>query len=176
MIHRGKARWWPLLALQGCLTCACDTGSDFAELRVSEQKLKTKLADEQRERVQAEALRQQEKTAADKRRRHEAAVKKLAALKPWDRAAQLATCARDETKCPEKQSLDIFLEAAASDVERQNLTAVWKLNQRPKESQALQDPQAHAVMCCDGTLSPSCVCGGPMRDCCGRHRGVCGCK
>lgn len=32
-----------------------------------------------------------------------------------------------------------------------------------------------AIRCCDGTLSPSCVCGGSRRGCCSHHGGVCGC-
>lgn len=33
-----------------------------------------------------------------------------------------------------------------------------------------------AVQCCDGTLSPSCMCGGSLRGCCSHHGGVCGCN
>ena len=32
-----------------------------------------------------------------------------------------------------------------------------------------------AAVCCDGTLSPSCLCGRPLRGCCSWHGGVCGC-
>lgn len=32
------------------------------------------------------------------------------------------------------------------------------------------------LMCCDGTLSPSCLCDGPRRGCCSHHKGVCGCE
>lgn len=31
------------------------------------------------------------------------------------------------------------------------------------------------LRCCDGTASPSCVCGGSHRGCCSHHGGVCGC-
>ncbi|HLM72620.1 MAG TPA: hypothetical protein VK459_08010 [Polyangiaceae bacterium] len=31
------------------------------------------------------------------------------------------------------------------------------------------------LLCCDGTLSPTCVCNGPRRGCCSHHKGVCGC-
>ncbi len=31
------------------------------------------------------------------------------------------------------------------------------------------------LLCCDGTLSPSCTCGGSRRGCCSHHGGVCGC-
>jgi hypothetical protein len=31
------------------------------------------------------------------------------------------------------------------------------------------------LLCCDGTLSPSCKCNGPRKGCCSHHHGVCGC-
>jgi hypothetical protein len=31
------------------------------------------------------------------------------------------------------------------------------------------------LLCCDGTTSPSCTCGGSHRGCCSHHHGVCGC-
>jgi hypothetical protein len=31
------------------------------------------------------------------------------------------------------------------------------------------------LLCCDGSLSPSCTCGGSRRGCCSHHGGVCGC-
>ena len=37
-----------------------------------------------------------------------------------------------------------------------------------------QDPD-RPLLCCDGTLSPTCTCSGPRRGCCSRHKGVCGC-
>lgn len=33
-----------------------------------------------------------------------------------------------------------------------------------------------SLRCCDGTLSPSCMCGGSRRGCCSHHGGVCGCE
>lgn len=32
------------------------------------------------------------------------------------------------------------------------------------------------VRCCDGMLSPTCMCGGSLRGCCSHHGGVCGCE
>lgn len=32
------------------------------------------------------------------------------------------------------------------------------------------------LLCCDGSSSPSCTCGGPRRGCCSHHGGVCGCS
>jgi hypothetical protein len=33
-----------------------------------------------------------------------------------------------------------------------------------------------SLRCCDGSLSPSCTCGGSHRGCCSHHGGVCGCE
>jgi hypothetical protein len=35
---------------------------------------------------------------------------------------------------------------------------------------------SRGLRCCDGTLSPSCSCGGSHQGCCSHHRGVCGCE
>jgi heme exporter protein C len=37
-------------------------------------------------------------------------------------------------------------------------------------------PPPRSVKCCDGSLSPTCVCGGKLRGCCPHHKGVCGCE
>jgi hypothetical protein len=33
-----------------------------------------------------------------------------------------------------------------------------------------------SLRCCDGTLSPTCLCGGSRRGCCSHHGGICGCE
>jgi hypothetical protein len=165
-----------LLGLSG-LGKGCREGNEFDELRKKEQVLQVKLASEKREFIEAERARQLEKIDADKRRRHSLLVAKLAEMKPWDRAAQLATCARGGTKCPETQEPDIFLEAAANDSERKSLAVVWKLNRKPEAVDPLNEStKGRKVRCCDKTLASSCTCGGPLRGCCDRHRGVCGCE
>lgn len=166
-----------LIVWLGGFVIACNDSKEFEELRTREQALQIKLAAELRERVDADRKRQQAKADAEKRQHHGRAVAKLAELKPWDRAAQLATCARGETKCPENQGPDVFLEAATNDGERARLNEVWRLNRRAQEANApAENLEGRSVKCCDGTRSPSCTCGGPVRDCCSRHRGVCGCE
>jgi hypothetical protein len=39
-----------------------------------------------------------------------------------------------------------------------------------------QDRSGSALLCCDGSQSPSCSCGGSHRGCCSHHGGVCGCS
>ncbi|MCC7542409.1 MAG: hypothetical protein IT379_39690 [Deltaproteobacteria bacterium] len=46
-----------------------------------------------------------------------------------------------------------------------------------QESQRSRSSRADApLLCRDGTLSPTCTCGGPRRGCCSWHRGVAGCS
>jgi hypothetical protein len=33
-----------------------------------------------------------------------------------------------------------------------------------------------SILCCDGSLSPSCFCSGNHRGCCSHHQGICGCQ
>jgi hypothetical protein len=33
-----------------------------------------------------------------------------------------------------------------------------------------------SIRCCDGSLSPSCMCGGSRQGCCSHHGGICGCE
>lgn len=37
------------------------------------------------------------------------------------------------------------------------------------------DSSSRSLLCCDGTLSPTCTCDGSHRGCCSHHKGVCGC-
>lgn len=46
---------------------------------------------------------------------------------------------------------------------------------RREEEERRRDRRWAPLRCCDGTLSPSCTCGGSRRGCCSHHGGVCGC-
>ncbi len=46
----------------------------------------------------------------------------------------------------------------------------------PKHSTPEPSPSDQSLLCCDGTISPSCSCHGPHRGCCSHHSGVCGCN
>jgi hypothetical protein len=48
----------------------------------------------------------------------------------------------------------------------------WK----PTKSQPAAAAPTGGLMCNDGTLSPSCACGGSHRGCCSHHHGVAGCQ
>lgn len=47
---------------------------------------------------------------------------------------------------------------------------------RREIERAVSTGAGQSVRCCDGTISPSCVCGGPRRGCCSHHGGICGCE
>ena len=49
--------------------------------------------------------------------------------------------------------------------------------QREAERAARREREAsRGLMCCDGSLSPSCMCRGSHQGCCSHHGGVCGCE
>lgn len=61
--------------------------------------------------------------------------------------------------------------------EAQRLSRELAKQQRAAARQERADREAsRGLRCCDGTLSPSCSCGGSHRGCCSRHGGVCGCE
>jgi hypothetical protein len=41
---------------------------------------------------------------------------------------------------------------------------------------AARASEPSGLLCCDGSLSPSCSCGGSHRGCCSHHGGICGCE
>jgi hypothetical protein len=68
--------------------------------------------------------------------------------------------------------------------ERERQLAVAEEAKRKRE-EALQNARLAAeaaqersrrVKCCDGTISPSCLCNRSKRGCCSHHGGVCGCE
>jgi hypothetical protein len=59
--------------------------------------------------------------------------------------------------------------------EAERKAKVEAADRKRREEEAKFPPDA-SVKCCDGTLSPTCTCGGPRAGCCERHGGVCGCQ
>ncbi len=49
------------------------------------------------------------------------------------------------------------------------------LSQEPTKTRE-EAAAPRSVKCCDGSISPSCTCGGKTRGCCSRHGGICGCE
>jgi hypothetical protein len=75
-------------------------------------------------------------------------------------AEQLAALTGEEPS-PSREQLSILIKKASSRLEREAA--------REERRRAVQP-----LMCCDGTRSPSCRCGGSARGCCSHHGGVCG--
>jgi hypothetical protein len=63
------------------------------------------------------------------------------------------------------------------EAERRRIAAEQAEKRRLAEEERRQRAsEPKSVQCCDGTLSPSCMCGGSLRGCCSHHGGVCGCE
>lgn len=45
-----------------------------------------------------------------------------------------------------------------------------------QETAAREKEASKMVVCCDGSVSPSCTCYGSHRNCCSEHGGICGCE
>lgn len=143
------------------------------EERESRERIRRVDVEAQERREQAERKRQDAETAAQMARD---ASTRISKLKPYERAALLVKCVKDDD-CPlGKSDPNIILEAASSKSERKQLAAAVAQLERAKERTAKAQERADApLLCCDGSGSPSCTCGNPRRGCCSHHGGVCGC-
>lgn len=76
-----------------------------------------------------------------------------------------------------QEAIRIAREAAAEErravLERKRAEAA---SRREEQREAQRERQYAPLRCCDGTDSPSCICGGSHRGCCSHHGGVCGCS
>ncbi|WP_437562999.1 hypothetical protein [Sorangium sp. So ce542] len=69
------------------------------------------------------------------------------------------------------------LREAAEEKQRQMREAAEERLQQMREAAEERRQASLRVQCCDGTLSPSCLCArSSYRGCCSRHGGVCGCE
>lgn len=79
----------------------------------------------------------------------------------------------------EKRCLDLqVLELRQQEAERRASERRRKAEERTRrlEARRARSADSSPLLCRDGTLSPSCVCGGPRRGCCSHHGGVAGCS
>jgi hypothetical protein len=81
--------------------------------------------------------------------------------------------------------LDELKKRIAPNVERAERARAAQEEAKRKREEALERARQAAeeareatrrVRCCDGNLSPSCLCNGSHRGCCSHHGGVCGCE
>lgn len=62
--------------------------------------------------------------------------------------------------------------AAAQEAQRKREETIARRREAAEEAREA----SRRVRCCDGMLSPSCLCSGPSRGCCSHHGGICGCE
>jgi membrane protein involved in colicin uptake len=110
-------------------------------------------------------------------------VADVAAWTPAKRLQAIASCHDEQKVCV--PAVDVVFAAAPNDIERaalRNADLRYEAAKKRKEAQreAAESAREAAsqnapLLCCDGTASPSCTCGGSHRGCCSHHGGVCGC-
>lgn len=124
----------------------------------------------------------------------EAATAEASALEASERrktAEASALEATEQRKAAEARALEATEQrkaAEAAEAEARNREAQERRKAAEVEAakteapeKAPEDPLAEeaaprGILCRDGTLSPSCVCGGPLRGCCSHHGGVASCE
>ncbi|HEY0191058.1 MAG TPA: hypothetical protein VGC42_08045, partial [Kofleriaceae bacterium] len=90
--------------------------------------------------------------------------------------------ARDEAAlaaAQQRAQTELKRQAAAAERERRQQELAAERERRQQElaaQRAQQREAASGLMCNDGTLSPTCSCGGSHRGCCSWHGGVAGCQ
>jgi len=124
-----------------------------------------------------------------KKSEHQKLVEYFHLLGPTGRAAKLKDCYAGlgvQNDCTGMIQLE--LEAADSEEEKIKLVALNEslLHQAGQssrstgrtsgDSSSISGGGDSALLCCDGTESPSCTCNGPHRGCCSHHHGICGCE
>lgn len=65
---------------------------------------------------------------------------------------------------------------AAAEARKREAQARAEKRRLAEEERRARQREPRSLRCCDGTLSPTCLCGGPRRGCCSHHGGVCGCE
>jgi len=171
-----------ILIVVSALSTAYDKCSGAGERREAERQLREKEARQEAQRRDYELFLQRQKDYEREQERAAAALReevaRLAKLKPDERAGLLTKCVADAI-CPSSEYH--LLQSAASPAERRTLEAKASRlrRERERQAQARHDAWANAPLeCRDGTLSPTCTCGGRKnyRGCCSGHHGVRGCS
>jgi hypothetical protein len=67
-----------------------------------------------------------------------------------------------------------LLAATSDDRERRSLIALNEKTMQRKFD-TTREPFVGQILCCDGSISETCACGGKLKNCCPRRGGVCGC-
>lgn len=138
--------------------------------QVERAKAEAAEAEEKRRAEQKAAWRAEQDARAAKRREDELRYFRL--VGPVAREKELRACLAERLSCPD---LLLTLLEVVDAGERQKLLS---LNERllQQSFNSAPTPPRGSILCCDGTVSDSCVCGGRLQGCCSSHGGVCGCK
>jgi len=160
-------------------TCAAEEAKRAATLapsvtEVSEAYASTRDALAAHHRAALDGVR----TAKKLQDRHNALTAAIAAAKAYEVVASPApgTASRDLTQ----QLANVDAAIAQGEQRQRQQAAQAEQRQRQREEarqrQRMETWSMAPLRCRDGTLSPSCICGGSRRGCCSHHGGVAGCS
>ncbi len=155
-----------------------------ADYERRDREMREQAAERERRREQARRDEQERQEAARREREARAAArvqeehaKKVdffRQLSVQQREARLRECYEERDDCD--AFLELLLEATEAEKDRKRLIdANERFRNRPPTAASVPS-SPRSIKCCDGTLSPTCVCGGSRRGCCSHHGGVCGCE
>jgi hypothetical protein len=145
---------------------------------LAERSARTKEVQERHDReVAAHAEKRQQQHAEREQSRQEATEREKAHMRflgPEGRRRELVACYEQHAPIGCGDTVAKVLAASADDRERRSLIALNEKTMQRKFDTA-REPIVGRILCCDGTIPETCVCGGKLKNCCGRHGGVCGC-
>jgi hypothetical protein len=101
---------------------------------------------------------------------------------PAELTALKAAAARDQlaldkqNEAARQRQLAEEQQRAAAEQRQRAAEAREEARRRAEEERRERQSVPRSVRCCDGQLSPTCMCGGSLRGCCSHHGGVCGCE
>jgi hypothetical protein len=127
--------------------------------------------------VAEHAEKRQQQREERERSRQEATERENAHLRflgPEGRKRELVACYEQHAPIGCRDTVAKVLAASSDDRERRSLIALNEKTMQRKFDTA-REPIIGQVLCCNGTIPETCVCGAKLKNCCTRHGGVCGC-
>jgi hypothetical protein len=132
-------------------------------------KLDREVAEHAEKRQQQRAER--ERSGEEAKEREQAQMRFLG---PEGRRRELVACYEQHAPIGCTATVAQVLAASSDDRERRSLIALNEKTMQRKFDTA-HEPMVGQILCCDGTIPETCVCGAKLKTCCTRHGGVCGC-
>lgn len=144
----------------------------------AERSARTKAEQERHGREVAEhAEKRRQQREERERSRQEAKEREQAQMRflgPEGRKRELVACYEQHAPVGCVDTVAKVLAATTNDRERRSLIALNEKTMQRKFDTA-REPLVGQILCCDGTISETCVCGAKLKHCCPRRGGVCGC-